>query len=372
MDKKFVLGFVINSILACSIANAQIVTVDGIGSDKGEATRDAMRNAVEKVVGTFIDSRTLLENSVVAMDEVYAKSQGFVKNIQIVSEENSGGMYRIKANVDVDTNPNSVLMNRISTIVLLNDPRIATNAVIMGGESDSKKSLINICEGAVNRKLIDMGFNHVVNNYSNHSIHSDKECDYIVRLELSFRGEAVTLPKFSVPGVNNSKSEDFMGKSGEFDDSGSSNTGLQRVNLTTSAKIINAHTKEIINHFTTNSVKLGNTVGYAEQLAVQDISDIVAQKVAEAFAKKAANSNSSSQIIARADSYDTIVKLQKALSSLSCVNAAYIRSYENGKAKIDIDASQNVNFIYRMLRERNQFGLYMENMTDSVLEISVN
>ena len=134
LKQKFLLLFAV-FILFSNVALAQQVTVDGVGADKESALRDAMRNAVEAVVGTMIDSRTLIDKNVVALDEIYSKSQGFVKDIKILQESQTGGMYRIKANVDVNTNPDTQLMNRLQMIMLLNDPRIAV--VVLRGNSGS-------------------------------------------------------------------------------------------------------------------------------------------------------------------------------------------------------------------------------------------
>ena len=47
-------------MLLAQTASAQMVTVEGYGPDRGSALRDAERLAVENVVGTFIDSKTLV------------------------------------------------------------------------------------------------------------------------------------------------------------------------------------------------------------------------------------------------------------------------------------------------------------------------
>lgn len=63
---KKLLGLCYGLLLIGNTALAQVTTVDGVGMDKDSAVRDAMRNAVENVIGTFIDSRTLVDKSVVA------------------------------------------------------------------------------------------------------------------------------------------------------------------------------------------------------------------------------------------------------------------------------------------------------------------
>ena len=77
MRKKSILLFLLMIILS-STAWAKEVTVDGAGADRESALRDARRIAVEQVVGTFVDSRTLIENYAVALDNIYTKSSGFV------------------------------------------------------------------------------------------------------------------------------------------------------------------------------------------------------------------------------------------------------------------------------------------------------
>ena len=80
-------------ILLCSSSPtfAKEVTVDGVGIDRESALRDARRVAVEQVVGTFVDSRTLVENSMVALDNIYTKSQGFVGKVTVINSGNLCG-----------------------------------------------------------------------------------------------------------------------------------------------------------------------------------------------------------------------------------------------------------------------------------------
>ena len=52
----------IGSLLVfCNCASAQIADVTGIGEDSDSALRDAKRNAVEQVVGTYINSEYAIE-----------------------------------------------------------------------------------------------------------------------------------------------------------------------------------------------------------------------------------------------------------------------------------------------------------------------
>ena len=148
-------------LLLTASAAAQQVVVDGVGIDRETALRDASRNAVEQVVGTLVDSRTLAQNAAVQLDEIYTKSQGFVTDIKLLSQTNQAGIVHIRAQVEVNTNPDAQLMSNLNMLMMLNDPRIAV-AIL---RQDAQGRVIGhdaISEAALNNRLIQLGFSHVV------------------------------------------------------------------------------------------------------------------------------------------------------------------------------------------------------------------
>ena len=62
---------VVIAMLLLALSNvtyAQIADVTGIGEDSDSALRDAKRNAVEQVVGTYINSETLVSQASVVLE----------------------------------------------------------------------------------------------------------------------------------------------------------------------------------------------------------------------------------------------------------------------------------------------------------------
>lgn len=62
---------VVTTMLLLALSNityAQIADVTGIGEDSDSALRDAKRNAVEQVVGTYINSETLVSQAAVVLE----------------------------------------------------------------------------------------------------------------------------------------------------------------------------------------------------------------------------------------------------------------------------------------------------------------
>ena len=76
---------VVGAILACLLlagttSMAQEVTVNGYGTTQNEAERDAMRNGVEQVAGSLVNSETDTHNFELVRDEIHTTTEGYVKN----------------------------------------------------------------------------------------------------------------------------------------------------------------------------------------------------------------------------------------------------------------------------------------------------
>lgn len=90
----------------CSIATAQepleiqasgVSAVRGdVGQARDEALRDALRRAVEQVVGVVVEGRTLMIDLAVVEDRVEGRSEGFVRSYDVVDERRDGDLYRVE------------------------------------------------------------------------------------------------------------------------------------------------------------------------------------------------------------------------------------------------------------------------------------
>ena len=113
-------------LLAAQPAAAKVVTAEGTGLDRDGALRAAQRNAVEQVVGTLIDARTVVRNAQIELDEIYTRSQGFIARTDVLSEGvQTDGSYKIVARFDVDTSPGAELAKRLHALSSPSMPRVA-------------------------------------------------------------------------------------------------------------------------------------------------------------------------------------------------------------------------------------------------------
>ena len=358
--KKFLPTLGIALTLGANAAFAQAVTVTGMGDDRSGALRDAQRNAVMQVVGTYIDSRTLVENAVVALDEIYAKAYGFVKSVDILDEGREGDTYKIRARIDVDTNPNSALLGQLQTVAALNDPRIAVVMEARVGEGKGK--YLEILEGAVNEKLIAQGFSHVVASRTARDEAgtvnlASRAVDYLVLGQLDLHTAAIVLPKYA----------DYTNE-----DSGASSveTGLTRTIADIDAKIIKTDTQEVVGEFRVEEDGIRNDENGAENQATERLAAKAAEEVRKLFARAGASVNSNVQIIARAESQDALMKLEAALRSLPGVRGVTLRGYEGGKGTLHVDTDMKPQQLLRRLQEAGT-NVFLEQMSANVLEISI-
>ena len=383
LKQKFLLLFAV-FFLFTNVALAQQVTVDGVGADKESALRDTMRNAVETVVGTMIDSRTLIDKNVVALDEIYSKSQGFVKDIKILQESQTGGMYRIKANVDVNTNPDTQLMNRLQMIMLLNDPRIAVvvlrgnsgsgapvsdeNGNMISGQSNSGTDQIS--ETALNEKLLELGFTHVV------------DTDTVTRLyDLPalcsiYNGEQSGFVNNGYLGIDYlvlGKSETDAQKISLPDDKGNYvETMLTGTKSNLHVKIIKFATGELVGTFSVEGQGIENNTNRADNKALKDAAAKAAQKLEEKFRKLGAQPFTGMRMTVSANDYTNVEKLMQEIRAISGVQNVYVRERNGNKTILDVDTTQKPHIIVNSLRQRSKLGVFVENMSNDSLELVVS
>jgi len=88
------------SALAQQESVKKIVTLGMAGGNSPQARdaaiNDALRNAVEQGVGTYISSETTVEQMTLVEDRIYSESRGYIKSYEIIEEGVREGIYQVK------------------------------------------------------------------------------------------------------------------------------------------------------------------------------------------------------------------------------------------------------------------------------------
>ena len=355
--------------LAAQSAFAQVVVVDGYGADKDSAIRDASRAAVEQVVGTLVDSRTLVTNYATELDQIYMKSQGFVKDMKILSQDVMGGSVHVRASVDVDTSPDAKLMNNLKMLMMLNDPRIAV--VIL--EQDDKGNILGhdqVAEAVINARLIDLGFSHVVDAGVASSLQDARLLNRIYQGSSALGSIGRSLgADYLVLGISTAQSQGISLPNGK---GGYEPTLLKNGKASMTVKILKFDTGEIIGTFT-NSVKaVDNSLESAKQKAIGNAAKDAAAQIEDKFRHFSANANQALQLEVRTMDYQAVQQLADDLRALGVVQNVYIREHQNGKAILSVDTIVKPEVLVKSLQGKTSLGIFVAGISNNTIKMSVS
>lgn len=344
---------------------AKEVTVTGLGSDKDSAVRSASRAAVEMVVGTFIDSRTLMQDLIIQFDEVLKKSHGFVKNIKILNEERiDSSTYRVTAKIDVDTNPKSELVDKITMLLRLNNPRIA---VVVLDENVHN----NIIESAINSNLVALGFSRVLDTAHVVKIYDAQLLENINSGQVGrFEGIKDNATDYLIVGSLNKNSTNVLIPN--YRESGMMETSMINAKLNLKISVIKYDTGEIIDTFTVDGVGLENNVARAEDKASEIIADKATKKIESIFKKFSSQISDGLTLTLTANNSDNLEKVVEEIQGLSIIDNLQIREQSGNKMVVTVESSYKLHEIVLSLKKRSAFGIFTENMSNSACSLRIS
>ena len=372
--KKLLIALAL-SLAMMQTAFAQTVTVDGVGVDRDSAMRDAARMAVEQVAGMYINSNTVVSNTSVEMDEILSHAQGYVQNITVISESMNGGEYRVRASVDVNTDPNSAFMKRMDAVMRLSDPRIGV--VILSDDADLDHSFDGlpghdtILETALNERLLTVGFKHVVDVSLLSQLQDSSVLNAVYRGDsrLPYDGDASARP-IDYLVIGRSHAEGYKVKLPD-NHGGYVETQMSSARTHLDLKIISFGTSTIIGTYSVDGQGVENSPALAARKSRQAAAGKAAEKLEQQFLKAAASGFSGIQLTVRANDFSLVEKLVRELKELRGVQDVYVRGTSAGKTTIDIASAQKPFTILQMLQRETDLSIFVESTSDSELKIAL-
>ena len=109
-------------LLAVSLAaQGSSITAEGFGMTEDAAIEQAKRAAVEIGIGTVMSSETVVKNSVLFSDNIYAKANGFVKTFTVTDKfQGPDGLWTITIDAVVTEILDEILKDEMAVQTLLN------------------------------------------------------------------------------------------------------------------------------------------------------------------------------------------------------------------------------------------------------------
>ncbi|MCP4631698.1 MAG: hypothetical protein GY855_02135 [candidate division Zixibacteria bacterium] len=145
-----------------------VVVAGDTGKARDDAINDALRKSVEQAMGTMISAESIVENSMLIQDNIYSKTQGYVKSFEIVSEGLSSNIPNVyeatitatvsEADIKSDLVALGILMQRKGLprmMVMIEEHNLTHHDYIRDGYD------LNTAEQAIQEIFRDKGFRFV-------------------------------------------------------------------------------------------------------------------------------------------------------------------------------------------------------------------
>ena len=346
-------------ILLCSIAPAVSAgappvvstTAEGVGVitsgnkavARDQAIRDGLRIAVEQAVGTMVASETLVQNYAVLRDQIYSKTQGYVKDYTIIDEKEEGTLYRVtikaqvaRGNLENDLMALGLLMQRKEMpriMLMVAEQNVGMQYYSFWWGIQSEHADLAITESVLLEQLGQKGFVVVdpavkaggveisqpyrVASLSNEAIVSVGK---LYEAEVVIYGKA--LAKLAGSVMNSSMV------------SAMADVSLRAVN-TDNARVIASAT----NHAAAVHPSKVTAGTNALKTAAESITESLIEQIADGWSQDVGSGGLIQLEITGVGSYSQLVVFKDKVKQIRGVTGLYQRSYQAGAATLDLKAT---------------------------------
>lgn len=362
--KKLSLILLIALLAFCNAAFARVVTTTGVGATAVEAENDALRNAVENAVGTLIDSQTLVDKAVVLEDTIYASSRGYVQHYDVLERHNTGNGWQVTVRADVDTEPNSKLMDALTRERLISvNMRNAKIAVIIPQEHLRYEVPAQTGETAVVKKFLAAGFQNIIDVSSERLKYNQPfnlDSDQLESVASSMQADILIVGKAFSEGA---------GDVGKFING--YNTGVVSCKARLEAKMYIARTGQIIAADGAIGAGADITEAVAAQKALADAGAQMGDYLVEQVLNMYSGNKQLLEVTVLATNVNAINKVKQALGSVPGVKSVNFNSYNNGRGVLSVQYSGAPQTLYDYLQRNMEETVVLQESTFNTLTILV-
>jgi len=340
------------SVVSAGATAVVSTTAEGVGVIKDgnkavardQAIRDGLRIAVEQAVGTMVASETLVQNYEVLRDQIYSKTQGYIKDYTIIDEKEEGTLYRVtlkaqvaRQNLESDLMALGLLMHRKEMpriMLMVAEQNVGRHSYSFWWGLETEHTDLAVTEAVLLEQLGQKGFVLVdpslkagqvdisqpyrVSSISNEAVSSIGK---LYEAEVVIYGKA--LAKLAGSVMNSSMM------------SAMADVSLRAVN-TDNARVIASAT----NHAAAVHPSKVTAGTNALRAAAESISESLVEQIVDRWNQEVSSGALILLEIAGVASYNHLVALKDKVKQIRGVSGLYQRSYQSGIALLDIKATQ--------------------------------
>ena len=359
--KKILFGMILGLLTALPMASAQQVTATGYGSTAAEAENDALRAAVENVVGTLLDAHTIVDKNTVLQDEIYTSSRGFIRHYDVLrTQQTAAGAWSVTVAADVDSEPDSKLMDALTRERLIAvNMRNAKIAVILDASNASGSG-----ESAVVDSFLQAGFQNIVDISNARRLYNQPyymDASQLQSLAQSLRADILLVGQAY---------SDCSGDVGQF--IGGRHTGILSCQARIAAKMYIARTGQVLAAHSTEGAGADITEAVAAGKALTAAGNAMGEYMVQQLLDRYSGNRQQLELTLLANSLQEINTVKQALASLQGVKNVTFNNYNNGRGVISLQYSGAPQTLFALLQQNMDYNLQLEESTFNTLTIVVN
>ena len=311
------------------------------------ALNNAFRRAVEQVIGVMINSKTVVQDSLLLNDKIFSKSSGYIKTYKITGEHFEDDACRISVNATVST---AHLEKGLDDVGLLSKklgkPRIAiimTEQNIGNDEPAGSLAESLICAGIAESVLHDMfskkGYNLV---------------DQEILVAIARNDAALTSVKGATPAdaalqiaAGGGADVVIIGKAvAKAAASTVSGTNMHTSQANVSARVVDADTGQLVASYSAsaNAAHINPTAGGAEaiRIATQELAQNLNRQIVAKWSRKV-NSTRTVRVVIHNAQFVDISKIRDLMrEQLNLVETTEEHGYVDGTISLDAEINGSV------------------------------
>lgn len=326
---------------------------------RDKAINDALRRALEQVVGVMVDAETVTKNFILLNDRIYTQTAGHIKNYKIIGESAEGDTLKVKVEATVAT---TSLVKELDAIGILikrvGKPRllllISEQNIIHDKPSywwgSSEAIRIGVVENTLITKFMEKGFTFVDRQVILQGIKDDPS---IVRSLLSDLSNEIALKLASEGEAEVAIIGQAVAKAGPA----LMGTIIRSCQANISARAMNADNGETLASFSSNAVvaHVDPITGGTEALkkAAGEIADKLISQIIAKWQGRVGGTYTVKIIISGLD-FAKVMDFKGFLKDhLRGVQEIYERSYKDGVTTMDLEVKSSAKEIAEELSRKN-------------------
>lgn len=346
-------------------AEAREVTVTGVGATETEAKADAMRQAVEEAVGSLISSDTLVNNYSVVEDNIYATSQGYVERMDVLaSRTDADGTYRVTARIDVNTDPDSALMNTLTRLQIIDvGMRNAKIAVIIPDDYHSNDFMHSAAEQSIIKAFLAAGFQNIIDVSRERMTYNQPfnlTADQLASVARSMQADILI-----VGAVRTENAGDI----GRFIHSRRP-TNVESVQAQMQAKMYLARTGQIIAADGMNGAAANITRSAAEQEAIANAGAQMGDYLVGEALNYYSGNRQAFEMTVIGSGIDAVNRVKVALAGAPGVKNVSLANYANGRGELRMQYAGSPQTLFAWLERNTEIDLTLQESAFNSMTVS--